>query len=175
MNAAVVDENVPIVANDTVRISGDLAPLAPQADDVCRLAVVRKLRELVRNGIAVIDDAGEVMRKYRRYLNGKGQPGVGDAFLKHIADHEYNVSKVIRVALERDGDGNYAEFPADPTLSSFDPSDRIFVALALSAPKTTTLLNAVDSDYSQHRVPREKYGVRIEELCPGNLKQSSRA
>lgn len=81
MNAYVVDENVPIVANDYVRAE----PRAPQADNTCRLACIQALRRAVKSGIIVIDDAGDILEHYRQHLRHHGQPGVGDAFFKHVS------------------------------------------------------------------------------------------
>jgi len=122
----------------------------------------------------VIDDKSEVIRNYRQYLSGKGQPGLGDAFLKYICDNEYDATKVIRVRLDKEDDGSYAVFPKDSRLSAFDPADRIFVALVLACPQTTTILNAVDSDYSHHADALNRHGVQVEELCPGLLKPQER-
>jgi len=170
MSAAVVDENVPIVANDIIRAGSKLVPIAPQADDACRLAVVQRLRQLTTTGIIVIDDAGEVIQRYRGYLSGKGQPGLGDAFLKYLADNEFNSTKVSRIPLLKTCDGSYDAFPRDPDLKTFDLDDRIYVALVLASQRSAILLNAVDSDYSHHQAALTRHGVRVEELCPGLLK-----
>lgn len=158
---AVVEENVAIVANDNSR----LEPVAPQANEQCQLECIRALRSIVKNGIIVIDDAGELLRRYRQRLNAKGQPGVGDAFLKHVHDQQYNKRRVQRTPLDADGDNNYLAFPSDALLNTFDLSDRIFVALACASPKHAAILNAVDSDYSQHADPLKSAGVEIIELC----------
>jgi hypothetical protein len=163
MNAYLVDENVPIVANDTIRPQ----PKAPQADNVCRLACVQALRSVVKSGILVIDDAGEVLENYRRHLNRRCQPGVGDAFFKHIIDHQFNRRKVRRIPMAKNAHGEFEAFPADDaSLATFDHSDRIFVALALAAADHPHILNAVDSDYSEHKKALETVGVHVRELCP---------
>lgn len=158
---AIVEENVAIVANDSSREN----PLATQANERCQIECIRTLRKIVKNGIAVIDDAGEIIMKYRQNLSGKGQPGVGDAFLKHVYDHQYNKRKVQRLVLSVDEHGHYIDFPKDPRLKNFDPSDRLFVALALASPKRAYIINAVDSDYSHHRQPLRSAGVSVIELC----------
>ena len=158
---AIVEENVAIVANDNSR----QPPVAPQANERCQLECIRALRTIVKNGIVIIDDAGEILRKYRQNLSGKGQPGVGDAFLKHVYDHQYNKRKVQRTALTIDENGEYADFPSDPLLMNFDPSDRLFVALACASPKPAAIFNAVDSDYSHHAQPLKSAGVSVTELC----------
>jgi hypothetical protein len=159
---AIVDENVAIVANDNSRRDR----LAVQADEVCQLECIKALRSIVKNGITVIDDAGEILRKYREYLSGRGQPGVGDAFLKHIYDNQYNKRKVQRTPLAVNEDGTYSDFPSSPGLNTFDPSDRVFVALARASTKRAVILNALDSDYSEHAEPLQEAGIKVIELCP---------
>jgi hypothetical protein len=162
MSIFIVDENVAIVANDPVRSEAK----APQADGVCRLACVRLLRKAAKSGVVAIDAAGEVLQAYRRHLNYRGQPGVGDAFFKHLVDHQFNHKRVRRVALPRHADRGFEAFPADSDLATFDPSDRIYVALALVAPGKPTIFNAVDSDYREHEQALRRVGVKVTELCP---------
>jgi hypothetical protein len=162
MNAYVVDENVPIVAND----SGRAELKAPQADNACRLACVLALKCVVRSRILIIDTAGGVLGNYQRHLQHKGQPGVGDAFFKHIMDNQYNPKRVQRIAITKNAEREFDMFPADAALATFDRSDRIFVALALAAPERPHILNAVDSDYAEHRAALETVGVHVHEICP---------
>jgi len=162
MNAYVVDENVPIVANDGVRSE----PKVPQADGNCRLACVQALKRIVKSGILIIDSAGGVLENYRAYLQHRGQPGVGDAFYKHVIDHQFNRTKVRRILITKNAQGEFEDFPTDPALATFDPSDRLYVALAVAAPEKPRILNAVDSDYSEHQTALEGVGVHVYEVCP---------
>ena len=153
MTAYVVDENVPIVANDSSRQE----PKAPQADVDCRSACVQALKRVVRSGVLFIDSAGEVVENYRKHLDFRGQPGVGDLFYRHVMDHKYNRRKVQRVDVSRDADGRFEALPA--ALANFDPADQVFVAIALVAPEQPQILNAVDSDYAEHTATLEGIGV----------------
>jgi hypothetical protein len=114
----------------------------------------------------VIDDGGEILENYRRHLHHRGQPGVGDAFFKHAVDNQFNRKKVLRVSIARNDENEFDVFPADPALRTFDRSDRIYVAVALAAPQKVQILNAVDSDYAEHKAALEKAGVRVKEICP---------
>jgi hypothetical protein len=131
----IVDENVPIVRNDSSRKK----PKAPQADETCRRACIRALKSVVRSGILIVDADGVVLAKYRRHLQHKGQPGVGDAFFKHVADNQFNPRKVARVNLQQNADRVFEDFPADASLAAFDRSDRVFVALALASARDPAL------------------------------------
>jgi hypothetical protein len=172
MKARVVDENVAIVANDVARITGKRTPMAPQADDRCRLESVHILRKIVEKGVAVIDDGGEVMAGYKKYLSHRGQPGTGDAFFKHLVESGYNVRRVRQIHLPKNANGEFAHFPADPELRTFDPADRIYVALVKASVVESLIVNSVDSDYRQHVVALRRNNVVVEELCPNCLKSS---
>jgi hypothetical protein len=164
----VVDENVPIVANDSLKNPRR----TPQANGACILSCIAILRTIVRQDTIVLDDFGEVLERYRRSLSGTGQPGTGDAFFKFLFDNQYNPDKVRRIVLNKNEDGEFEAFPTDQSLANFDRSDRIFVSLALTAPERPVILNAVDSDYSQHLRALTLAGVRVEELCPDCIRPS---
>ena len=51
--------------------------------------------------------------------------------------------------------------------NDFDPSDRKFLAVAVVA--NAAVLNAVDSDWSEHEALMEDLGVNVEELCPQHI------
>src|SRR5207237_10782006 len=78
MKAFVVDVNVPIVANGS----------APQADFKCRYACVEAIQNIVERGMLVFDDQMRILDEYLRYLSPRGQPGVGDAFMRWVWEHQ---------------------------------------------------------------------------------------
>ena len=88
----------------------------------------------------------------------------------HLHPAVQSALQVDRVAVASAEDGRYPAWPADATLQNFDRADRIFVALVLSSPKRSRIVNAVDSDDREYARPLKKLGVRIEELCPNCLK-----
>lgn len=71
--------------------------------------------------------------------------------------------RVERVALPIASDGAYVDFPADPALTNFDPSDRKFAAL--SRKEKIPVATATDSDWVNHRAELEANGVRIDFIC----------
>ena len=77
MSVFVVDTNVAIVANTR----------ETHADRPCQLACVDKLECVVRQGIVAVDESGAILDEYGGYLSHSGQPGMGDAFFKHIPDY----------------------------------------------------------------------------------------
>ena len=155
----IVDVNVAIVANGE----------SSHADDACRLAAIQALRALMKSGVVVLDEDGLILKTYRKYLNGKGQPGIGDAFYKHL-DHGYHAS-IVRTPLCRSSSGDFLAFPEDECLKTFDREDRIFVALAIETKGNPVIVNAVDSDYYHHYDALKKHGVSVHELCQECLKK----
>lgn len=158
MSVRVVDTNVAIVANtrDT------------HADVACQLACIDKLSHLVREGVVAVDETGLILDEYRGYLSHSGQPGVGDAFFKHIFDHQYGDGRVRRVSVTpSDDDGRgFEELPEN----TFDRSDRVFLAVALVG--GATVVNATDSDWDEHAGLMDELGVAVEQLCPQHARKS---
>ncbi|MCH7813991.1 MAG: hypothetical protein IID40_08215 [Planctomycetes bacterium] len=170
MKAYVVETNVAIVANN-------LPEKTPQANAVCILACIRKLRECLNilkaesEGRLVLDDAGRIQREYAAHLSRSGQPGVGDEFFFEVIQQEYGPC-CERVSITAQG-YSYEEFPSDPALAGFDPADHKFVAAALASENDPIVLNAVDSDWHNFAAALEAAGVRIDQLCPQCLKEDS--
>lgn len=159
MNAWVVDSNVPIVANGR----------SSQASADCVLQCIDAL-EKARKGLICMDDGFAILSEYMKNLSSSGQPGPGDAFMKWVFQNQAVPECCERVRISRTDDDfeNYQEFPDDPDLSTFDPSDRKFVAVALASEQSPTILNAVDSDWWNARGALMRHRVTIDFLC-GNV------
>jgi hypothetical protein len=157
--AVVVDTNVAMVASR----------LARQADDCCINACIKRLCEIQQSGGLLVDDKGHILREYTRRLGFSGQPGAGHAFAKWAFDHQAILGKVRQVPISpRTGGGwrRYNEFPDSATLATFDKSDQKFVAVAVASGDNPPILNAVDSDWWNHRTALANAGVTAEFLCP---------
>lgn len=157
----VVDTNVPRVAN----APHDRTHASPE----CVMECVRRLREITSGGGLLLDDGWRIIREYRNQLRSAGQPGVGDAFLRTVLTRHADPTWCTLVPITPDPERGFEEFPADPDLAAFDPSDRKFVAVARAGPQPATVLDAVDSDWWEHRHALEGNGVTVEFLCPGDL------
>ncbi|WP_089963854.1 hypothetical protein [Salipiger thiooxidans] len=147
----VIDTNVPIIAN-----GGD----DPVTVD-CRKAAVELLMEATERGTIFLDSGGEIQAEYRRYLDPKGQPGVGDRFYLEVINS--NPKKVARVDIQRRDDGEYRDLPQEIIDAGFDPSDRKFVAVARKT--GAKVYNAVDTDWVEQRAVIEGAGIEIVFLC----------
>lgn len=157
---AIVDTNVAIVANKQ----------SPQASPDCVLRCTSVLRTLQLTGCVVIDDERHILNEYRNNLREQGQPGVGDAFLLWLLRNHYNPYRCCRIHITPSNvpaaASSFAEFPPDPALAGFDPSDRKFVAVAVAHPEHPPILNAVDSDWWDYRQALARHSVQVEFLCP---------
>ena len=151
----VVDTNVPVAANKG----------SPQASPQCVVLCAKRLWEIQRRGVLVIDSGWEILREYMRNLRSLGEPGVGDAFLKWVLTNRTNAERCLEVDVHPEC-GSYAEFPKSESLARFDPSDRKFVAVALAHPSKPPILNATDSDWWQYRRALEGHGVTVVFICP---------
>ncbi|HEX4371187.1 MAG TPA: hypothetical protein VH019_07550, partial [Rhizomicrobium sp.] len=148
---------------------GRIPAKTPQADIKCKLACVDALQKIVQ-GVVALDDAGEILEKYRSKLNSSGTPGTGDAFLRHLSNYRGDPNRVKKIALTKDEDGNFVDFPVTADLKKFHQDDRIFVALACAAADDPIIFNAVDSDYKEHAEALTAVGVAVHEICPHCLK-----
>ncbi|MFA4948286.1 MAG: hypothetical protein WC674_07245 [Candidatus Krumholzibacteriia bacterium] len=157
MTASVIDVNVLIVANG----------YSPQADNACVEACAQALIDIVSSGIVVLDGGLRIFTEYMRNLNMRGQPGLGDHFMRWVWENQAVESRCERVVLtQRDGDpDDFNEFPKDPNLARFDRSDRKYVAVALASRLSPTVLNAVDPDWWEFKTALELNGVKLTFLC----------
>jgi hypothetical protein len=152
--AFVLDTNVPIVANGN---EGDAEP-------ACQLACIQALRD-ARNGKVLVDDTLLILTEYRRHLSMAGQPGVGDEFFKWLWENQGNTEKCVQVKITPNEVKGFDEFPEDPDLADFHADDRKFVAVALSSALDPEVLNAVDSDWWDHRTALAANNVRLKFVC----------
>ena len=152
----VLDTNVAVVSNGQT----------PQANwdcvDNC-IAAIRRVRE---SQILLLDDSGLILDEYRRNFNMSGQPGLGDAFFTFIWNNQAYERHCKKVAVTPNDEREFAEFPNDPRLSTFDLDDRKFVAVAIASGSAPKILNASDTDWRNHRQELGRHGVEIEFLCP---------
>lgn len=154
-----IDTNVAIVANG----KSDAGPS-------CVLAAIERLERLIAGEILVLDDAEHILTEYRRHLSPHGQPGTGDQFYHWIWEQAaYNPQHCEQVTLLLDDDGNFAAFPTALELADFDPSDRKFVAAALTHAANPPVVNATDSDWHHHHEALTQQGVRVEFICPAEM------
>lgn len=159
-DACLVGTNVPKTANLATQRDPD-----SDVTDACVLACIEAVEHIIRKRGLVIDAGDEIFNEYRQQLSMKGQPGVGDRFLKWVHDHRWNANKVTQVRITRNGN-SYNEFPNHVGLRNFDPSDRKFVAVANAHPEKPPIVQATDSKWLGWKKPLAKAGITVHFLCP---------
>jgi hypothetical protein len=153
----VIDTNVLVVANNRN---------CEQASPTCISTCVSRLRQIEQEGIVILDSKWRILKQYMDNARSAGQPVFGDAFLRWLLTNQANPKHCEVVEITPTGQDNFAEFPQDPDLAKFDPSDRKFVAVALAHPANPPILNAVDSDWRDFYPQLSRFGVKVEFLCP---------
>jgi hypothetical protein len=179
-----LDTNVPITANYRVN-SGN--PAGGNSDNLpdgltkdCVRACVEAVEHVVKNGGLVLDSGGEIFKEYLKNLSDTkhphnlsrhGHPGVGNKFMMWVHKNRWNPKYVDVTTISRNGD-SYNEFPPHPGLSSFDNSDRKFVATANAHrdnPKPP-ILQATDSKWWGWKDALAASGITAHFLCPEYIK-----
>ena len=153
----VVDANVLVVANGK----------SQQADSECEHVCIEALLEATKGKQIVLLDASDlIMGEYRRRCSYSGTLGVGDMFFKFLHDHQWSETSIIRIQIQEtsNADGGFANLPPN----DLDPNDRKFLAVAEAG--NGRVVNATDSDWSEHADFIDSLGVRVLELCPQCLK-----
>lgn len=156
----VVDTNVPKTANLATK-----PELGSDVPDACVLACVEAIEHVIAKRSLVIDDGDEIFDEYRQQLSMKGQPGVGDRFMKWVHDHRWSLPANHRVSITKKGD-TYDEFPRHEGLANFDRSDRKFVAVANAQKVKRPILQATDSKWWAWKGPLKEVGISVHFLCP---------
>lgn len=153
---SVVDTGVGVIANGK---SG-----APSA---CELACVRALRAIMANGRLSVDGDDLIFGEYLKNLRLEGRPGVGDAFMRWVHDVRFDEAICTRVSLNRSDDEvtDFAEYPTNEALSSLDPSDRKFVAVANADPEQPELVVGIDRGWTRHATALREAGIALVFLC----------
>ena len=152
----VMDTNVAIVANGK----------AGQASPDCIRKCIDGLRHIRDECRILLDEGNLILEEYRGRLSFSGQPGSGDAFFKWLHDNQANSLYCRKIPLHQHPDRDFEEFPDDHALSSFDRSDRKFVAVALASGTKPKVLNASDTDWWIYHAQLLQNGVEVDFLCP---------
>ena len=151
-----MDTNVAVVANGKTE----------QAGPRCIRECISKLRHIRDECLLLLDDRNRIIDEYRNNLNPSGQPGPGDRFFLWLWRNQANQEYCRKIAVTPHEDRGFEEFPDDPDLSTFDRSDRKFVAVALASGTEPEVLNASDTDWWHYRQALQQHGVEIVFLCP---------
>lgn len=155
-----VDTNVPKNANLATK-----PDLLSDITDTCIEQCVLAVEHITTNGGLVLDDGGEIFAEYLANLSLGGEPGLGNAFARWVQNNQWNVHKVDRVTITKNGE-SYDEFPVHEGLIKFDISDRKFIAAANTHPSKPPVLQATDSKWWGWQDALAKTGITVRFLCP---------
>lgn len=155
-----VDTNVPKTANLATQPD-------PESDvpDACVLACIEAVEHVIKKRGLIIDSGDEIFDEYRGQLSMKGQPGVGDRFMKWVHDNRWSLHDSQRVRITRNGD-SFDEFPTHDDLNNFDTSDRKFVAVANAHSNKPPILQAIDSKWWGWKDAMAEMGITVQFICP---------
>ncbi len=152
----IVDTNVAIVANGN---------LSEQATPACKLACAVRLNDIIKKGRLALDNQKLIFDEYKKYLNMKGQPGIGDAFIRWILVN-WATGRCVWIAITPNQEQNgFDEFPLDDRLTEFDLADRKFIAVCMAHPEKPLILQAVDLKWGNFKEAFSDHGIEIEFLC----------
>jgi len=159
----VIDTNVPVVANGK----------SQQASPQCVINCANRLNEVKQKGKIILDDKWLILREYMKNLRSRGEPGVGDAFLKWVLTNHRNPQRCDKVSItpKNSDQTDFVEFPSDPALAGFDRDDRKFVAVALAHLDRPPVLQAVDVEWWQMRDFLYRANVRVDFLCQDDIQR----
>lgn len=157
----VVDTNVVLVANGQhADVSGD-----------CVSACAKRLESIMAGGRLVLDQAFEILCEYQHKTTPKQGNRPGDAFLKWVLRNNANPAKCDRVETRPHRHRGYESFPDDARLAAFDPPDRKFVAVSAAHPEKPPILQAADSKWLGWAPALEDHGIRVDFLCPADIRK----
>ncbi len=159
-NLCVVDTNVLKIANLAAQPDSD-----SDVPDICVLSCIEAVEHVIKKRGIVLDAGDEIFDEYRQQLSMKGQPGVGDAFMKWVHDHRYSLPDRQRVQITANDD-SYDEFPAHEDLNNFDKSDRKFVAVSNAHPDKPPILQATDSKWWGWKKALKECSIIVQFICP---------
>lgn len=169
MNLFVVDTNIPIIANGGTHVG-----------DECREACVDKILEITKQDQKkkrkrmriAIDDRWKILQEYQRNLSSRGQPGVGDGFLKWVLTNRMNSEYCILVSItpKAEDPDDFIEFPYHLGLLMFHKKDRKFVAVASAHPEHPPILQAGDVKWWKWKDALLECGITVVFLCPNEIR-----
>jgi hypothetical protein len=127
----------------------------------------------MKGGHVFIDDDGRIVAEYRANLNARGQPGPGDFFLKWLLTHEWSGERVTRVAItpKAEDPEDFEELPQPPKGTSYDRSDRKFLAVAAAHTPHPPVLQSFDSKWWGWQESLAEHGIKIHFLCRDEIEE----
>ncbi len=156
---SIVDTNVILVANE--QHSG--------VTDECVVACARLLEAIRRGGRVAIDDGFRIVKEYLNKTTPHGGKRAGDVFVKWVLQNNAKAERCDHVKIVEHAERGFENFPDDERLTSFDLSDRKFVAVAIAHAAHPPIAQATDSKWLDWVPALRDHGVAVELVCPRDI------
>lgn len=153
MSDVIIDTNVAVVANGQ----------STEVVSSCVNACMRFLTRAKTEHVVLLDGGDEIRAEFAKALQHRRPYELGAQFLIYVLQQQWNPDRVRIVHLDRTAQGGFVDFPSDPELATFDPSDRKFAALARKT--GTPVTNATDSDWADSLAALNANGISVHFLC----------
>ena len=122
-----------------------------------------ELARLAREDVVCVDDKFLILGEYGRRIGQRGQEKSGTVFYKHVWQKMRDTNRVRLISVDPiDREGRDFSDPILPTNNL--KKDAKFLAVAVKA--QATIVNATDSDWTEHRELTDRLGVDVRQLCP---------
>lgn len=161
MSTVVIDTNVLLVANR--RHDG--------VSGACIAACVERLLNVRAAETVVLDDGRRIISEYAGNFQPARQPGVGDEFMKWLAQNQANVDRVHQVRIDEVAANEFAQFPDAQLQAEFDPPDRKFVATSAAHGDRPPIVQAADSKWVAWWARLAQHGIAVQFPCPHDIKR----
>lgn len=157
MRYLIIDTNVPVMAAKS-NFSEDIEK---KCSEMC-YEFISKLITGKSKAVVALDVNWEILSEYRKNINLNGDRTIATEYLLWILQ---NSQKMDWYPITKTGHNTFREFPTDPELKKFDPSDRKFVALSKAHPKHPPIYDGSDTDWWIHRNALFSNGINVVFLC----------
>jgi hypothetical protein len=153
----IIDTNIPLTA------AGEQASMGEE----CRQACVQILSDIYADKYKlVLDSSGIIIGQYGVNFRKDGDQGLAWKFMKWVYNNHFIADRVRLVDIVPVGPyGDFEELPEEVRNSSFDHSDRVFVALSVANGNSAPIVQAADSKWIGHQEMLARHGVKLEFPC----------
>lgn len=138
----------------------DKIPPETGAERLCILACIEWMRAFLEaedDYQLAVDMQWKILIEYRNQIR---QGGLAEQYLNSLMSQPIKRLKFVSIEYDENGHAILDEDIMD------DPSDRKFVAIALSFDDPAPIVNATDTDWEKDRDKLEAAGLTIIQLCP---------
>ncbi len=157
MTEVIVDTNVPLTADGN------------HMSNTCQSCCAEFVQSVIQGRHQVVlDDQWHILNEYQNKMLCT-QNSFSHQFLKYILNNQKNTNRVKQVPITSVGADDFDEFPEALHSIGFDPSDRKFVAVAVSNKGKSPIVQAADSKWVGWEDNLKKEKIKVRFLCKEEL------